>query len=152
MSDSVRPGSFGSRLTWQTPVASLGSACRKGTNETSETCCQALRQTSRPIPRGKAVYLACPPPIRCRFTSTATKLHPTAEDFGRQLFVITIPNSLESFAINIKSLSEFPKEDEVLLPPNAALMVTEVQRSPDPAEYPEVDIVVYMVAVYMISV
>jgi len=56
------------------------------------------------------------------FTSTTTEFDPIGK-FGDILFVITIPEKYKKFALNVQYISNFPNEQEVLLPPNIGFTV-----------------------------
>jgi len=60
------------------------------------------------------------------FTSTTTTMDPSGQ-FGNILFVISIPQSLASYAFNVQSVSDFPNEEEILLPPNVGYVVVAVE-------------------------
>jgi len=66
------------------------------------------------------------------FTST-TKNEAVAEnpDFGNTLFKIEIPPNFKNYALWLTKLSAFPLEDEVLLCPNIAYRVVNVEEKDD---------------------
>eukprot|EP01124_Arcella_intermedia_P026868 TRINITY_DN5150_c0_g1_i4.p1 TRINITY_DN5150_c0_g1~~TRINITY_DN5150_c0_g1_i4.p1 ORF type:complete len:508 (-),score=151.27 TRINITY_DN5150_c0_g1_i4:73-1596(-) len=60
------------------------------------------------------------------FTSTTTTMDPSGQ-FGSILFVISIPKNLASYAFNVQAVSDFPNEEEILLPPNVGYVVDAVE-------------------------
>ena len=70
--------------------------------------------------------------VWAQFTSTSTTM--PAPEFGRVLFEIDVPSTLQDFAMNIQEDSQFD-EEEILICPNTALKVLEHKKGHDDTDH-----------------
>jgi len=81
------------------------------------------------------------------FTSTTVKFDPDPQ-FGDILFVITIPPKYKKYALDVKSVSDFKNEQEILLLPNIGYVVKDIQKIPV-EDYPNSSVVIHLVVSYV---
>jgi len=98
-------------------------------------------------PKGLGFYKKGTQFIWSAFTSTTVEFSPM-NNFGDILFVISIPDHMKFYALNLENISSFPTEREVLLLPNIGYRVNSISQGPN-ATYPNTTTVIELEVSYV---